>query len=188
MIKQSIRRHGFRDAPIYDSALGGIAAGNGRITALREMMAEDEPVPRGVRFDPEAGWLVPIQCGVDAPDKSKAESFAIDHNNSTLGGSGLGIFEVARLWETDGYLDLLRNLRDEGELPLSVGEEDLAVLTEGVDYYADSTLAVPGGDEGGVSNLGVRVRVKDPAQYDVVLAAVRSLVRENPGWNVEVVG
>lgn len=65
-LKASILRHGFRDAPIFDATLNALAAGNGRTRVARMLRDEGNPAPRGVRLDEHGGWLVPVQCGVDA--------------------------------------------------------------------------------------------------------------------------
>ena len=36
----SLRRYGFRDAPIYDETLGALVGGNGRLEALERMQAQ----------------------------------------------------------------------------------------------------------------------------------------------------
>jgi len=125
----SIRKYGFRDAPIYDGTLGAIAAGNGRIQALQTMFQAGEPAPVGVGVDAVGAWYVPVQFGIDAASRQVAEAFAVDHNNLTMAGFSLA--EQARLWEADDYADLVQSLRADGELPVSVdGAEFDAWLQE----------------------------------------------------------
>ncbi len=70
-LKDLIRRHGFRDAPIFDKTLGAIVAGNGRATALEQMCADGEAPPEGIRIHPKKGWLMPVQLGLDAKTKGR---------------------------------------------------------------------------------------------------------------------
>src|SRR5512139_342807 len=62
----SIQRYGFRDPSLYDSSLPGIPAGNGRLEALDQIRAANEPAPRGVGLDEDGTWYVPIVFGIDA--------------------------------------------------------------------------------------------------------------------------
>ena len=84
---QSIEKHGFRDAPVYDSTLGATIAGNGRLTALHMMMQQGYELPRGIALDAGDGmWCVPIQFGIDAESLAQALAFAVDHNNLVVTG------------------------------------------------------------------------------------------------------
>lgn len=121
----SIRRYGFRDAPIYDSTLSALVAGNGRATAVESMWNSGETPPAGVATDPDGTWYIPVQFGNDAPSVAVAEAFAIDHNNLTVSGSGL---DPAALWDAAGYADVIRALADGCELPETVGADAAAVL------------------------------------------------------------
>lgn len=129
----SIKKYGFRDAPIYDATLGAIAAGNGRIRALQMLFEAGGDPPLGIATDAEGAWYVPVQFGIDAKSRAVAEAFAVDHNNLTMAGFSLA--EQARLWESDEYADLLLELREADELPVSV---DSAGLDEWLQMMANA--------------------------------------------------
>lgn len=127
---QSMKTHGFRDAPIWDDNLnngkGGIAGGNGRLEALKTMMETEKEPPRGILVHKESGeWCIPIQFGINAENQDKAEAFAVDHNNLTLGGSELSAVDRALLWD-DNYPYLLERLGSHDIV--SVSEEDMDIL------------------------------------------------------------
>jgi len=132
-ITTSIRRHGFKDPMKYEPSLnhgeGGIVEGNGRAIALQMMWREDpDSPPRGVALAEDGAWAVPVLFGVDADSEAAAEAYALDHNSLTLlGGEGITPWDVARMYEP-GYTDLLGELLEQGELPVSVDEEDWAAL------------------------------------------------------------
>jgi len=115
-IISSIRRYGFRDAPIFDSVLGAIVAGNGRLEALQIMRSSGEALPRGLRLEGDE-WLVPIQFGVDAATPGEAEAFGVDHNNLTAAGGGGGREALTDLWDAAGIHALLEDLGGNGAAP-----------------------------------------------------------------------
>jgi len=128
---ESMLMHGFRDAPIFDDKLndgkGGIAGGNGRLEALMVMYegGHHDP-PRGILLDKDDGmWCMPIQFGINAESEELAEAFAVDHNNLTLGGSGLGAVDIALLWNDD-YPVLLEKLDTKNVV--SITDEDMKIL------------------------------------------------------------
>lgn len=117
-IRESIRIHGFRDAPIYDAALGAIVAGNGRMTVLAQMHEEGRSIldevwpPVGITEDAEGQWWVPLQVGIDAPTREAAEAFGVDHNALTLGGAGLEAEQILGLFNRDALERVLARARD----------------------------------------------------------------------------
>lgn len=142
-IAASILRYGFRDPSIYDSTLGAIPAGNGRLEAVEYIRLNElnggEP-PAGIALDAAGRWCVPIVFGVDADSQAKAEAFGVDHNNLTLGGSGFTAGDVARLWTREQYIDLLRRLNAEEQAPITVEHEDFTALVRAAvaDQYDSS--------------------------------------------------
>jgi len=138
---QSIIRHGFRDAPIWDDQLnkgkGGIAGGNGRLHSLLEMEADPEiELPRGIALSDDGSWAFPLQIGVNADSEAEAIAFAIDHNQLTMMGAGLPYPTMMQIWD-DG---ILKQLTAKGAvLPVSIDKEMLEVLVaqEHVPTYKD---------------------------------------------------
>ena len=138
-IIKSIRRHGFLDPMKFDAQLndgrGGIVEGNGRATALRDMCAQSEKLPRGIVQNGK-GWLVPILFGVDADSQAAAEAYAVDHNNITMLGGDYDMLEIAKMWEPDGYAKLLQDLRDAELPPVSMDDVDISALLRAMDNDA----------------------------------------------------
>lgn len=130
LLRQSVRRYGFRDAPIFDEALGAIVAGNGRTLALRQMKAEGEPRPAGVLENPEGAWLVPLQFGVNAASAAEAEAFGVDHNNLTAAGGTGGMDALLALWQPEGLASLFEDLKAKAAAPLTLTGEDFGPVLE----------------------------------------------------------
>jgi hypothetical protein len=180
-IKESIRRHGFRDAPIYDQTLGALVAGNGRTKCLVEMKRDGEELPRGIAMDEHSHWCVPVQFGVDATSREAAESFAVDHNNLTLAGGGLGAYEMAAIWDEQQYRDLLVRLDKEEFRPVSVSEDDFRLLLEGV-QFPEGRL----GDDQGTHAARITIRIEAPEYLDAALEDVAALIDQHPEWKAVV--
>lgn len=134
-IVESIRQHGFRDAPIYDHTLGAIVAGNGRTTAL-QLLQEEGPAPErdltgwppvGV-VDREGEWWMPMQVGIDAPSVERAESFGVTHNVLTATGGDLGLPELAGLFHADRLEPIMQRARVAGVEVVSFDPEDVLAL------------------------------------------------------------
>lgn len=133
-IVQSIAEHGFRDPPAYDATLGAIVEGNGRTEALQWMRQQEYTIPRGIGqiVEAETGvivdWAVPVAFGVDALSRIAAERYGIDHNNLVLSGGDFDATDYARLWERHGYLEVVRELAEQQQLPVSVSGADVEML------------------------------------------------------------
>jgi len=126
-IKSSIIEHGFRDAPIWDGQIGGIVAGNGRYLASRELEREGYEPPNGIaRASDDGEWCAPIQVGIDSDSRDAAEAFGVDHNNLTLGGSGLNAWH---LWDGE-YPELIGRLN---RRPVSISEQEFEDLRIGAE-------------------------------------------------------
>lgn len=128
---ESIVRHGFRDPPAYDSALnagaGGVAEGNGRADALRMMRAQQMQPPRGILLQ-DGQWFAPVLFGVDAESQAAAEAYAVAHNNLTMSGGDFTDLDMAKMWDSVGYAELLASLAQENETPVTVDESALDAL------------------------------------------------------------
>ena len=185
----SIERYGFKDPPKYEPHLndgrGGIVEGNGRFEALAQMRRDGFPAPRGVAVI-DSQWLVPVLFGVDAASEAAATAYGIDHNNLTLAGSLFGAVQIAALWN-DGYVEQLQRLAGDNLLPVSVAQDDLALLgtlasgvpfPEPADEEDDADDPAPGYDT-------IRVKVYRFAQIKDMVAAIRELISEH-GWEADV--
>jgi hypothetical protein len=138
-IWQSIKKYGFCDPVKWDSNInggkGGIVYGNGRFETLVSMLVEaaangEEP-PRGIGIDKAGEWYIPIAIGCDQESESMAIALGIDHNNLTLGGD-FGLSEMTKLWDEESYIGLLKESAENGIMPITVDEGDLASLLLGL--------------------------------------------------------
>ncbi len=126
----SIKRYGFRDAPIFDGTLKALVAGHGRLKALEAIRGEGAAAPAGIRATDGGQWLVPVQMGVDSKSASEAKAFLIDHNTLTLSGGDLGVDAMLRLYDQDGLGDLLK----ESGPTVSFDGEDIDKLMSAPDF------------------------------------------------------
>lgn len=129
-IAQSIQRYGFRDPLALDAKLnagqGGIAEGNGRLEALLSLRDREASLPRFIaKLDQD--WAVPVIVGGDSVSESEGMAYAIDHNLSTLLGSGLSAIDMASLYEQDILLEVVEGLEVK---PLTLSEDDWLDLEE----------------------------------------------------------
>jgi len=131
---RSIETHGFGDPPKFDSTLGALVYGNGRTEALERMKAEGKAPPRGIGMLEDGSWAVPVIFGVDAASKAAAVAFAVDHNNLTLLGGGLGIEDVLQIWDEEGLQRVLGEIPDVGTFLASMNAMDLDALLQGPDF------------------------------------------------------
>lgn len=144
-IKGSIRRHGFRDAPIFDDALDAVAAGNGRLDALEDLKAEGDEPPRGVVLRKKDGeWMVPIQFGLSADSAAKAEAFGLDHNNLTVAVSEDA--DIPALYDQRALAQLLEGRENEFEMPVSFGFDELDVLLADLRRQDEEEIDIPAPD------------------------------------------
>ena len=145
-LASSIRRYGFRDAPIYDATLGALVAGNGRSLAIQRIKDAGESPPDGVALDEHGDWMIPVQFGNDAASVAVAEAFAIDHNNLTISGAP-GV-DIAAIWDSEAYAGVLSALRDGAELPETVsGDEVERLLGSGNGAGVDAEPQIDRADE-----------------------------------------
>lgn len=113
-LAESILKHGFRDAPIFDETAHCIIAGNGRLLALARLREQGADPPAGILVE-DGRWKVPIQFGVNAQTKEAAEAFGLDHNNLGMSGGDFDLFDMQRMWDESLLGDLLTDLAEAEE-------------------------------------------------------------------------
>lgn len=128
---QSIRRYGFRDAPIFDGTLKALVAGHGRLKALEAMQGDGDQAPPGVKVNGGGEWLVPLQLGVDAKSAAEARAFLVDHNALTVAGGDMGVEGILRMYDQDALGALLKEAAEAGEMPVTLDGDDLDQLLSG---------------------------------------------------------
>lgn len=131
---RSIETHGFGDPPKFDSTLGALTYGNGRVEALEKMRREGKKPPRGVGVTEDGNWAIPIVFGVDAKSRAAAVAFAIDHNNLTMMGGGLAVEDLLQIWDEEQLQHVLAQIPDAGALLASLGQDDIDALLQGPDF------------------------------------------------------
>ena len=204
----SIEEHGFRDPPAWDSELGAIVEGNGRITALQMMERQGRQIPRGVALDDQERWCVPVLFGLDAESRIAATRYGIDHNNLTMAGGDFTVWDVARMWDTEQYIITLDHLANKGDMPVSLDFDDLQLLkdsklrkvSEIPDDISKDSLSDGSSEKEPVDSLMNQQESKDYADGAVIIInianfnladdvfdAVSDLVAANPGWDAQVI-
>jgi hypothetical protein len=128
---RSIETHGFGDPPKLDSTLDALVYGNGRTEALERMRQAGKEPPRGIGVAEDGDWAVPVIFGVDAESRAAAVAFAIDHNNLTMLGGGLGVEDLLQVWDEEGLQRVLGEIPDAGALLASLDASDLDALLQG---------------------------------------------------------
>lgn len=131
-IVESIRRYGFVDTPGFDETLGAFTYGNGRDEALEWMHAQGDPLPPGVLLDTDGMWLMPYTSGVNQKTAEQAEALAIDHNNLTMAGGNFTPYQIAEMWSSSDYTDVLSSLALSSSLPITVDGDALDGLLRGM--------------------------------------------------------
>jgi hypothetical protein len=142
----SIALHGFRDPPAYDAALDAFVEGNGRTEALQWMYAQGRDRPRGIGLDTKTDeWCIPVLFGVDAKSRLAAERYGIDHNNLVLAGGDFTAIDMAKNWGP-GYLQIVQEMAEAKQLPVSVQAEDVQALVANALEQAQAEEATPPSD------------------------------------------
>lgn len=131
---RSIETHGFGDPPKFDATLGALVYGNGRSEALERMRAEGKAPPRGIALLESGEWAVPVIFGIDAKSRAAAVAFAIDHNNLTLLGGGLGFTDLLAIWDEKGLQKVLADVPDTSKFLASLDSQDLDALINGPSF------------------------------------------------------
>lgn len=131
----SFQRYGLQSLPKFSAHLeaingerGAIVFGNGRIETLDLMEKSGSDLPRGLATTTTGEWALPILVGTEFESDLLAKSYGIDDNNLTITGSSMTALDMARLWDNEKYLSLLKTLGDAHELPVSVDGDDLDML------------------------------------------------------------
>ncbi|MCH9647760.1 MAG: hypothetical protein K0U98_05940 [Deltaproteobacteria bacterium] len=133
-LERSIETHGFGDPPKYDSTLGALVYGNGRIEVLERMRGAGRETPRGVLLTEVGEWAVPVIFGVDAESREAAMAFAVDHNHLTLLGGDLGFTDLTAIWDEEGLQGVLGQIPDAGTLLTSLDSAQVDALLQGPDF------------------------------------------------------
>ncbi len=157
-IAASIRKHGFKDPlkwePQLNNGLGGVVEGNGRLLALQQMFEVGATVPRGVGYDEEGNWYVPVLFGVDAPSRLAAEAYGIDHNNITVAGGDYSWNDRMKMWEAP-YVNLVLELAMADELPASLDGDDVDRMARALEKLTPPQDSFAGEGEGDLSALNI---------------------------------
>lgn len=190
---QSIEKHGFQELPRYDINLpnasggtGAIKAGNGRIETLAAMERDGMSLPRGLAQDKlTQAWVMPLLVGTDADSLNAARAYAIDSNNLTMSGGDFTAFDFQRLWNSDQYVDMLKVLAVDGQLPISVTGEDLDLFLSGLQVDIGDVTDTE--DKGMGVIYGFRVEVGNGMMLEEVVSEVRQFLESHSEWDCKIV-
>lgn len=156
LIAESIKINGFVDPPKWDGTLnggkGGLVFGNGRTEALVWMKEQGWDLPRGVGLTKDGNWAIPVIFGVDAKSEAAAKKLCIDHNNLTMAGGSFTALDMSRMYDQEKYLAMLGSLGEEGDMPLTVDEDDLGLLVKL--YGSDNELKFQVPEDDDYEDLG----------------------------------
>jgi hypothetical protein len=167
-IIESIRVHGFRDAPIYDETAGCIVAGNGRTLALQMINDSGSDAPRGIVVDKAGEWWLPIQFGVNASSVEGAYAFGIDHNIITLLGGNLDIDSIKDIWDEEAFADMVKMIA-ESDTPLtSLDGDDIDNILNSVNTLPDIL------DQDKGANVRIIIRCENSYEADQIAVLLRS--------------
>ena len=196
-ISESIKKYGFKDPVKYEGSLnggkGGIVEGNGRveaIVALKKLkdIREYNEVPRGIN-EIDGKWYLPVLVGVEAKDQLSAEAYGLDHNNLTMLGGDFTSFDVAKMWNTDEYLEVLHDLAKENVFPVSMDGDSVDALTailSGLTFDEITSDNEDASDEEGAAiNIRLSVSGMDDSLVKDVISKVKSVISDNQ-WESNV--
>lgn len=190
---QSIEKHGFQELPRYDinlpnasGSMGAIKAGNGRIETLAAMEKEGKALPRGLALQKDTNaWVMPLLVGTDADSLNAARAYAIDSNNLTMSGGDFTAFDFQRLWNSDQYVNMLKVLAQDGQLPVTVSGDDLDLFLSGLKVDIPD---VTGEEEKGMGVIyGFRVEVGNGMMLEEVVSEVRQFLEGHLEWKCKIV-
>jgi hypothetical protein len=104
------------------------------------MELQKQPVPRGIAVDDQGRWCMPIVFGCDAISEAEAIAYAVDDNNLTMAGGDFSHWDMAKMWDREGYLQLLTSIAEADVAPVTVDEETIAALLAGMDDGNDGQV------------------------------------------------
>jgi hypothetical protein len=104
-INRSIGRFGLAELPLMDDRTGKLIAGHGRLEQLRQMRADGQAPPAGVRVAADGTWLMPVIRGWASRSDDEAAAYLIASNRLTERGG----------WDTYELTEMLAELA-EGQL------------------------------------------------------------------------
>lgn len=196
-IISAIQEYGFRDPPAWDATLQGLAEGNGRTKALQSMQHDNYSVPRGIAVNSDTGeWCMPILFGIDAESRQIAERYAIDHNNLTMTGGDFSMHDLAKMWDTDGYMDLLVDINISDSELVSMDAQDIELMLafynseEEIEEDDEPELPLPNSDVEFSDEKGMTLSIyfENTSLYEDVYDSIQDLLNENPGWYATILG
>lgn len=182
---ESIQKYGFQELPKFDSTLGAIKAGNGRVEALRLMEQSASPtyeLPRGLAQHTETNaWVMPLLIGTDAESHDLAMAYAIDSNNLTLMGGDFGPLDLLRLWDTQALTDLVIHMGKANVFAVSVDPADVEMLMRAGEFDPeDHWQGMPEFDQPeNAPYHSVIVHFKTEADMEDFAKMIRQTVTEN---------
>jgi hypothetical protein len=155
----SIIELGFNDPPKFDPSLnggrGGLIYGNGRTEALAWLEVrhrqdpEQYPRPNGIGVEQASGdWVMPLKIGVDAGSESKALQYLVDHNALGMMGGDFSPLDIARVFDSSSYAQLLGSIGEMLELEGDADYLENGMITRTVPADMLSTLMAASGDNG----------------------------------------
>jgi ParB-like chromosome segregation protein Spo0J len=96
----SMKRHGFVNLPLINSATDKLLAGHGRLETLQAIKLEGEWVPDRIKVREDGEWLVPCMVGVNIEDEGEALAYLVADNRLTeIGG-----------YHTDELIDTINDI------------------------------------------------------------------------------
>lgn len=96
----SMKRHGFVNLPLINSATDKLLAGHGRLETLQAIKLEGEWVPDRIKVRDDGEWLVPCMVGVNIEDEGEALAYLVADNRLTeIGG-----------YHTDELIDTINDI------------------------------------------------------------------------------
>ena len=155
--------HGFKVPLVIWENKNQILAGHGRTKTLLMLMGQGKTPPRGILIDTKDDmWLVPCILGLDPDSLEGAFSFLIDDNNATMVGGAFTSLDVSRMWDREGYIELLKLA---GNKVKTVDADDLALLIKVDQMKENPPEILPEPDE---------KTEKDVIRYNLIFSTIEN--------------